>query len=55
MRDVLIQGRRNEELVAKIVGDESGNDFIDEDELKSDEDLRIVYPVIEVMLIHLHL
>ena len=30
------------ELVAKIVEDESDGDFVDEDELKGDEDLRIV-------------
>ena len=30
-----------EELVARFVGDESDNDFVDEDELESDEDLRV--------------
>ena len=34
MRDLLIQSREDEELVANIVGDESDDDFVDEDELE---------------------
>ena len=33
---------RDEELVAKIDRDESDDDFVDEGDLKSDEDLRII-------------